>query len=93
LPSHDRCKDTRCPTKGNIFLVVGGPISWESKKQETVALSTVEAEYMAFPQAITQALWISKYLRKIGLPLSRPITIYANNKGLIMHCLNNKNHR
>jgi len=72
--------------------VAGGPISWESKKQETVALLIVEAEY-AFSQATTQALWISKYLCTIGLPLSRPITIYADNKGLIAHCLNDKNHR
>jgi len=51
-----RYKDTRCSTEGNIFLMAGGPISWESKKQETVALSTVEAEYMAFSQATTQVL-------------------------------------
>jgi len=87
------CKDTRHSTEGNIFLVAGGPISWESKKQETVALLMVEAEYMAFSQATTQALWISKYLCEIGLPLSRPITIYADNKGSITHCLNDKNHR
>jgi len=73
--------------------VAGGPISWESKKQETVALSTVEAKYMAFSRATTQALWISKYLCEIGLLLSRPITIYADNKGSIAHCLNDKNHR
>ena len=48
---------------------------------------------MAFSRATTQALWISKYLRKIGLLLSRPITIYADNKGLIAHCLNDKNYR
>jgi len=87
------CKDTWRSTKGNIFLVVGGPISWESKKQETVALLTVEAEYMAFSRATTQALWISKYLCEIELLLSRPITIYADNKGSITHCLNDKNHR
>jgi len=58
-----------------------------------VALLTVEAEYMAFSRATTQALWINKYLCKIGLLLSRPITIYADNKGLITYCLNDKNHR
>jgi len=38
---------------GEYFLVVREPILWESKKQETVALLTVEAEYMAFSQATT----------------------------------------
>ena len=42
------CKNLRQSTKGNVFTVAGGPISWKSKHQETVALSTVEAEYMAF---------------------------------------------
>jgi len=42
------CKDTRRSTEGTIFIVAGGPVSWESKWQDTVALSTVKAEYMAF---------------------------------------------
>jgi len=53
----------------------------------------VEAEYMDFSQATTQVLWINKYLSKIELALSKPITIFTNNKGLIAHCLNDKNHR
>jgi len=42
-------------------VVAGGPVSWETKRQNTVALSTVEAEFMAFSWAITQALWLLKY--------------------------------
>jgi len=34
--------------EGNIFLVAGGPVSWETKRQDTVVLSIVEAEFMAF---------------------------------------------
>jgi len=61
------CKDTRQSTEGNIFMVAGGPISWECKRQDMVALSTVEAEFMAFSRAMTQALWLSKYFDKVGL--------------------------
>jgi len=43
----------RQSTEGDIFLVAGGPVSWETKKQDTVALSTVEAEFMAFSHAMT----------------------------------------
>jgi len=50
------CKDTRCSTEGNVFVVAGGPISWKYKRQDTVALSTVETEFMAFLRATTQAL-------------------------------------
>ena len=86
------CKDTHHSIEGNIFIVAGGPVSWESKRQETIALSTVEAEYMGFSRAATQALWISKYLSKIELPTLRPIMIHADNNGSISHSLNNKNH-
>lgn len=63
------CRDTRCLTKGNIFVVAGCPISWEHKRQDTVALSIVEAEFMVFLRATTQALQISKYFDKVGLLL------------------------
>jgi len=37
------CKDTRRSTEGNVFIVVDGPVSWESKYQETITLSTSES--------------------------------------------------
>jgi len=86
------CKDTRCSTEGNVFIVVGGPVSWESKCQETVVLSTVESEYMAFIHTTAQALWIMKFFAKIGLPVTNLITIYADNNGSISNSTNNKNH-
>ena len=39
--------DDRHSTSGNLFLMAGGAISWFSKKQPTVALSTAEAEYIS----------------------------------------------
>ena len=87
------CRDTRRSTEGNIFLVAGGPVSWECKRQDTVALSTVEAEFMAFSKATTQALWISKYFDEIGLPVNKPLTIYADNSGSIANSTTDKNHR
>jgi len=64
-----RYKNMQRSTKGNIFVVVGGPVSWETKRQDTIVLSTVEAEFMAFSQAMTQALWLLKYFEEIGLPV------------------------
>ena len=43
--------DDRHSTTGNLFLMAGGPISWVSKKQAVVALSTSEAEYVALSLA------------------------------------------
>jgi len=87
------CKDTRRSTEGTIFIVTGGPVSWESKQQDTVALSTVEAEYMAFLQTMTQAIWISKYFDEVGLPTQKPIVIHADNSGAISNSINHKNYR
>ncbi|KAF7762373.1 hypothetical protein Agabi119p4_8966 [Agaricus bisporus var. burnettii] len=53
-------------TEGYVFFMAGGPVSWSSKRQDTVALSTVEAEYMAFTRAIQQALWMSKFMDEIS---------------------------
>jgi len=86
------CKNTRRSTEGNIFLVAGGPISWETKRQDTVTLSTVEAGFMAFSRAATQALWLSKYFEEIGLPIAKPVIIRADNIGSISISTNDKNH-
>jgi len=55
------CKDSRRSTEGNIFVIVRGPVSWKSKQQETVALLTIESEYIVFTHATAQALWIAKF--------------------------------
>jgi len=74
-------------------MIAGGPISWECKRQDTVALFIVEAEFMAFSKATTQALWLSKYFDKVELPIIRPLKVFADNSGSISNSLNDKNHR
>jgi len=86
------CKDTKRSTEGNIFIVVGGPVSWESKWQEIVALSTVESEYIAFTHATTQALWIAKFFFEVGLTQQIPITIHADNNRSIVNSTTDKHH-
>ena len=86
------CKDTRQSTEGNIFMVARGPVSWECKRQDIVALSTVEAEFMVFLKATTQALWLLKYFNEVGLSFTRPLKIFADNSSSISNSLNNKNH-
>lgn len=80
-------------TEGHIFFMAGGPVSWASKRQETVALSTVEAEYMAFTRATQQAIWISKFMDEVALTQERPVNIYGDNNGAILNTQNNKHHR
>ena len=48
------CKDTRRSTSGYVFTMAGGTVTWSSKRQATVALSTVEAEYVAMSRCAQQ---------------------------------------
>ncbi len=49
--------DDRKSTTGYLFKAQGSAISWSSKKQTTVALSSCEAEYMGLSSAVQEALW------------------------------------
>jgi hypothetical protein len=48
------CCDTKWSTSGYIFTMAGGPVSWSSKCQTMVALSTVEAEYVVMSRCVQQ---------------------------------------
>jgi hypothetical protein len=48
------------------FLLGGGAVSWKSRRQQTIALSTVEAEYMAATQGAKEAIWVRRLLTEIG---------------------------
>ena len=75
--------DDRHPTSGNVFLLAKGAVSWLSKKQATVALSTAEAEYVALSAATQEAIWLRRLLADVGEPLEDPIVINEDNQGAI----------
>ena len=50
---------------GYVFMINGGAMSWSSKKQELVTLSTAEAEYVAATHAAKEALWLHSHLGKL----------------------------
>ena len=60
-------KDSRKSTSGFIFMLNGGPISWCSKRQLTVALSSTEAEYIALTLAAKEATWLRLLLTELGV--------------------------
>lgn len=64
-------QDTRRSTSGFIFNVGSGTISWSSKRQPTVALSTCEAEYMGQTEATKEAVWLKSLLKELDTPAIR----------------------
>ena len=65
-------KETRRSTRGYVFQLGNGPISWKSKLQPTVALSSCEAEYMAATQATKEVVWLRRLLAHLGQLNSDP---------------------
>ena len=62
-------------------MLAGGAVSWNSRKQPTVALSTTEAEYMALCQAVKEGIWLDHLLNEIGYSSTHPLIINSDNKG------------
>uniref|UniRef100_A0A2N9J1S8 Integrase catalytic domain-containing protein n=1 Tax=Fagus sylvatica TaxID=28930 RepID=A0A2N9J1S8_FAGSY len=59
--------DGRKSTSGFLFTFAGGAVSWQSKLQKCVALSTTEAEYIAATEAGKEMLWMKRFLQDLGL--------------------------
>ena len=69
---------------GYVFTLNGGAVSWKSSKQPTLADSTTESEYIAAAEASKEAVWISEFLKELGVvPNSSPITVYCDNVGAV----------
>jgi hypothetical protein len=49
------------------MMLAGGAVSWKSKRQESVALSSTEAEFMASTQACKEILWMKDLLWELGM--------------------------
>jgi hypothetical protein len=59
--------DSRKSTSGYLMKFAGGAVSWQSRLQKCVALSTTEAEYIALTEGGKELLWMKKFLHELGL--------------------------
>ena len=62
--------DGRKSTSGYLFTFAEGAVSWQSKLQKCVSLSTTEAEYIAATEACKELLWLKWFLQELGLKQS-----------------------
>ena len=83
--------DTRRSVTGYIFLLAGAPISWQSRQQPSVALSSMESEYMAACAAAQEAVWLIQLLKEFTCTFFQPVILFEDNKACLEFVKNNNN--
>lgn len=87
------CLESRRLVFGNLILLNGNVISWLSKKQPTLSLSSTEAEYKSLGDITKDIMWIKTLLKKIfNIKLKAPTPIFEDNQGAIALANNESNH-
>ncbi|KAK2577939.1 hypothetical protein KPH14_011325, partial [Odynerus spinipes] len=83
-------KDDRKSNNGYIFQYHGSTISWASRKQSCVALSSAEAEYIALSEACQEGLWLAKVLKDLHEKVEFPLQMNEDNQACIKLVENDK---
>lgn len=76
----------RRSTSGFCLYVYGNLVSWNSKKQSTVAMSTTEAEIIALSLCISEACWLRNMFLELKFDKDLKVIIYEDNQSAIRSC-------
>ena len=79
-------------TSGSVFVLNHAAISWSSKRQTSVALSSCEAEIMAGSEAAKEAIYLSRLASELGLHDHEPLDLFMDNKAGIDVAYNPEHH-
>ena len=72
--------DDKRSTTGWVFIWCGASVSWQSKKQKSIAQSSCEAEYYAAGVASLEVSWYWNILTKLHMRHARPIVVYSDSQ-------------
>jgi hypothetical protein len=70
-------------TTGYVFSLSSGPVTWACKKQQAIALSSIEAEYQEAVNAIQEALWLRQILSEFGFQHQHSTSLWCDNQSAI----------
>src|SRR5205814_4744190 len=89
--------DNRRSTTGYVVMINNGAVAWRSQLQPTVALATMEAEYMALTEATKELIWIRNLLMELGYINNKtdtksPTDLYSDNQSAIALAKNPVSH-
>jgi hypothetical protein len=73
------CQDSRRSTSGYTLMLNGAAVSWKSKRQPVVALSTAEAEFIAASSMVQEVIYARRLLERLGFPQTDPTPIFEDN--------------
>jgi virulence-associated protein VapD len=75
--------ENRKSISGFVILLGDSPLSWSSKQQTVVALSSCEAEYLATTHCSKDVLWFRNLFLELGYPQSSATPLFCDNQGTV----------
>ena len=89
---HAGCIDTRRSTSGYVIKIGTGAVSWSSKKQVTVALSSTKAEYIASVAAGKEIIWMRTLFKELHFDVKNPSPMMMDNWSALAVIKNSEHH-
>ncbi|XP_019237576.1 PREDICTED: uncharacterized protein LOC109217761 [Nicotiana attenuata] len=77
------CPDSRRSVSGYLVLLRTSPISWKSKKQTTVSLSSAEAEYRSLRKVVGELVWVKRLLEELTVLCDAPIPVFYDSQAAV----------
>ena len=77
------CPDSRKSTSGYALMLNGAAISWKSKRQSVIALSSAEAEFVAASSMVQEVIYTRRILERLGFPQPEPTPVFEDNRTCI----------
>lgn len=83
-------KSTRRSNSGYLCSINGGSVSWCCRRQDIIALSSTEAEYVALTETCKDVIWLKRLLKFFDLTFTEPITILTDSQSCMKMIVNDK---